>query len=135
MLPSLSKSTFPTRRKLSDAINKILRPYVKACRDIVLVGHDINQDIQYLESIGIAILEVKGMSLVVDSQSTHQAWKKSSNGRSLSAVLADLAIESKNLHNAGNDAVFTMRALIGVAIEDIRQKKVEEGGGTYEPPF
>lgn len=49
-------------------------------------------------------------------------------GRSLGAVLNDLEISHTYLHNAGNDAVYTMQAMLALAIEarleEVRQ--VEE---------
>lgn len=129
------KSTFPTRNQLTAAIDRVLKPYLDKSRAIVLVGHDIEQDLRYLESVGMRIRELKGASRMADSQLLHQSWKQDNNGRGLSSVLADLGIESRNLHNAGNDAVYTLRALMGVAIETHRQQEVEAAGGTYEPPF
>ena len=99
----------------------------------MLVGHDAKQDIQYLSSMGIDLLGMNGVVRVLDSQIIHQAWKSVDNGRGLESVLADLGVFSRNLHNAGNDAVFTLRALIGVAVEQVRQHEAELAGEEYCP--
>jgi hypothetical protein len=52
----------------------------------------------------------------LDSQVLHQAWQDSDSKRSLSTVLNDLEFRHTHLHNAGNDAVYTLRAVIGLAI-------------------
>ena len=106
---------------------------MEASREIVLVGHDTKQDIQYLASIGVDVTEMKSITRMLDSQAIHQAWKGIDSGRSLEGVLADLGIASKHLHNAGNDAVFTLQALIGVSIEAMRQCEAEMTGEEYEP--
>lgn len=111
----------------------IFGPYIDASREVVLVGHDAPQDIQYLKSLGVHISDIPAISQILDSQKIHQAWKGDTNGRKLETVLADLSIESKNLHNAGNDAVFTLRALVGVSLEALRQEKMQVNGEVYEP--
>lgn len=111
----------------------ILNPYIEASREIIFVGHDAKQDVQYLSAIGVEISHIPCITRVHDSQTLHQAWKKLDNGRGLHSVLSNLGITSNNLHNAGNDAVYTLRAFVGVCIEQIRQQKAEERGEEYEP--
>ncbi len=53
--------------------------------------------------------------------------KRESNPRSLGSILAELGIIGWNLHNAGNDAVYTLQAMIAIAIKHIDEKnKVKE---------
>lgn len=111
----------------------ILEPYTSASRKLLLVGHDVGADIKYLSEVGVGLLELPNLIGQLDSQMLHQYWRDLPNGRGLSGVLADLCIGSKNLHNAGNDAVFTLQAVISVAIESIRQIRVEEAGEEYTP--
>ncbi|KAL7938978.1 hypothetical protein V8C35DRAFT_289782 [Trichoderma chlorosporum] len=126
-------STFPEECELPEAILEILAPYVEKRRRLVFVGHDARQDIKYLSSVGFEILSLRGLVEQLDTKEIHQAWKELDNGKSLVSVLNDLSIRSKHLHNAGNDAVFTLRALIGVAIEEIREKEAKAKGEEYEP--
>lgn len=128
-----SKSTFPPKETLPGAILAVLNPYIEADRDIILVGHDTKQDIQYLASIGVDLLLVPSIRRTLDTQAIHQSWKDLDNVRGLSGVLGDLGLKWRNLHNAGNDAVYTLHALIGVAIEEKRQRKIEADGGEYKP--
>jgi DNA polymerase III alpha subunit (gram-positive type) len=114
----------------------IFNPFIEANRDLILVGHDTMQDVHYLAQVGIDIASMKSVSRILDSQKMHQAWRNFDNGRGLGAVLSDLEISHCHLHNAGNDAVFTLRAAFGVAIRQMQQKakatqiEAEENAGT-----
>ncbi|KAJ4229892.1 hypothetical protein NW759_003258 [Fusarium solani] len=119
---NFGKSTFPTKAKTKDAILAILDPYLKGSRNIAIVGHDINQDIKYLKSLGIDIEAVTNAYPPVDTKDIHQSWTNSNNGRGLSSVLLELGIASQNLHNAGNDAYYTLCAMIGIAIEGAKSE-------------
>jgi DNA polymerase III alpha subunit (gram-positive type) len=100
----------------------IFNPYIEASRDLVLVGHDTMQDVHYLAQMGIDVTSMKSVSRILDSQKMHQAWRNFDNGRGLGAVLSELDISHCHLHNAGNDAVFTLRAAFGVAIRQMQEK-------------
>ncbi|KAL7785521.1 hypothetical protein V8C37DRAFT_412904 [Trichoderma ceciliae] len=126
-------STFPEEFELPEAIEAILAPYKDKKRQLVFVGHDGRQDIKYLSSVGFEVLAMRGLVEQLDTKEIHQAWKDSEQGKSLLHVLNDLFIHSKHLHNAGNDAVFTLRALIGVAIEEIREQEAKAKGQEYTP--
>ena len=49
--------------------------------------------------------------------------KRETNPRNLGSILADLGIIGWNLHNAGNDAVYPLQAMIGIAIKHIEEKQ------------
>ncbi|KAL7950406.1 hypothetical protein V8C42DRAFT_306387 [Trichoderma barbatum] len=127
------KSTFPEECELPEAILDVLAPYIDEKRRLVFVGHDARQDVNYLSSVGFEVLSLRGLVEQLDTKEIHQAWKELENGKSLVSVLGDLSIHSKHLHNAGNDAVFTLRALIGIAIEEIREKEAKAKGEEYQP--
>lgn len=128
-----SISTFPEECELPEAILSVLAPYTGKKRRLVFVGHDARQDIKYLSSVGFDVLALRGLVEQLDTKEIHQAWKESEQGKSLASVLSDLSIHSKHLHNAGNDAVFTLRALVGVAIEEIREMEAKAKGKEYKP--
>jgi DNA polymerase III alpha subunit (gram-positive type) len=117
MLTSSSKSTFPVEADLLEAIMEILNPYIEAERDLVFVGHDFKHDEQYLASLGLRVASLMRQRETIDTQAMHQAWSGRDNGCGLRGVLGDLELESKHLHNAGNDAVYTLRAMIGLSIK------------------
>ncbi|GKT44033.1 good for full DBP5 activity protein 2 [Colletotrichum spaethianum] len=101
-------------------------------RNIVLLGHDLRSDLGYLDSMGVELWSVGGvMSRTLDTKDMHQAWRQETQGRSLGLVLTDLGIQHSNLHNAGNDAAYTIQAMIGLAVAARAkkdQKKLNMGG-------
>lgn len=110
-----------------------MKPYTDQNRQLVLVGHDMGQDIDYLKQVSFDVEKMNNLMGHCDSKIVHQAWKDVTSGRSLRAVLGDLDIESKHLHNAGNDAAYALRALIGVAVEELRERKLEAQGIDFAP--
>lgn len=85
-------------------------------RPIVLVGHDIASDINYLNSMDTDIGDIPGFSCTADTKDMHQLWRESSIGRSLGNILDDLLIPHTHLHNAGNDATYTLQAMLALAL-------------------
>jgi hypothetical protein len=83
---------------------------------IMLIGHDLKGDVGYLNKLGFAPSHVAGR---FDTQRLARISKKSPPG--LSKLLTALSINATNLHNAGNDAAYTLQALVGVAVQEFRQ--------------
>lgn len=100
---------------------------------MVFVAHDTKQDIKLLHKIGVDVSTLPGMVGEVDTAVLHQAWRSSDNSRSLGSVLGDLCMAHQHLHNAGNDAVYTLRAMIGLAKEQPRKDEAELKGEEYVP--
>ncbi|KAI0456116.1 hypothetical protein F5B21DRAFT_468756 [Xylaria acuta] len=86
-------------------------------RPVVIVGHDIGQDLNYLLKIGYNPWCVPQIVDEVDTKTTFQRIQRSPNGRGLAMVCAELGIPGYHYHNAGNDAVHTLRAMITMAIK------------------
>ncbi|CZS95746.1 uncharacterized protein RCO7_08741 [Rhynchosporium graminicola] len=99
----------------------------KPKRNIILVGHDVGADVHFLQSIGYDIHNLSNLLEQADTAIMWRYLKRESNPRNLGSILADLGIIGWNLHNAGNDAVYTLQAMIGIAIKQIeeKQKKLE----------
>ncbi|RGP75616.1 qde-2-interacting protein [Fusarium sporotrichioides] len=113
------KSIFPQKAELQETIMGIFQPYLVSEREIIVVGHDVRQDITYFNQIGIDLRALAGLTEPVDTQHLHQAWCSSTNGRGLVTVLNDLNIPNKHLHNAGNDAHYTLCAMLGIAVQEV----------------
>ncbi|KEY70266.1 hypothetical protein S7711_04374 [Stachybotrys chartarum IBT 7711] len=109
-------SVFPPKADLASAIMKIINPHIRAERELVFVGHDFKNDMQYLVRLGIDIKKLQRRPEPVDTQAMHQAWREKTQGYGLRHVLNDVGIACKNLHNAGNDAAYTLRAMVAIAI-------------------
>jgi hypothetical protein len=87
-------------------------------RPIVLLGHNPDGDIRYLQTVGFNVYDNKSIREVLDTQLVYQALKDESNPRSLDSTLREFGIIPMNLHNAGNDAVYTMQALIAMTVAE-----------------
>ncbi|KAK0829044.1 hypothetical protein LTR73_004678 [Friedmanniomyces endolithicus] len=95
-------------------------------RTIVLLGHDINQDITYLHSIGFSVLNRSNLAEVLDTATMFKSYTRDNNATSLGKVLYHFDIDGWNLHNAGNDAVYTMQAMLAIAVKAAAEKGSEE---------
>ncbi|KAM0698982.1 hypothetical protein Q7P36_001026 [Cladosporium allicinum] len=83
---------------------------------IMLVGHALSNDTEYMRRLKFTPKHVSGQ---IDTQKLARISKKQPPG--LTKLLAALSIDAKNLHNAGNDAAYTLQALVGVAVQEHRQ--------------
>jgi DNA polymerase III epsilon subunit-like protein len=107
-------------------VENLLRSWVAPTgdrRDIVLVGHGVGDDINYLKTVQF---DVRTASNVVATADTHRINGKSGQ-TSVAKLLTALAFDSAEdleqrqwLHNAGNDAVWTMKALVAIAQAEMR---------------
>ncbi|KAL8638328.1 MAG: hypothetical protein Q9228_004515 [Teloschistes exilis] len=85
-------------------------------RQLVLVGHDVQNDVEYLRKIGYDVANLSNLIEAVDTADLYRAWKHEQNPTNLGAILLALELVGWNLHNAGNDAAYTLQALIGITI-------------------
>lgn len=72
-------------------------------RNIILVGHDIKADIEYLRSIGYELGNVSGILEAIDTADIFRVLKHEQQPRSLGGLLLDLELIGWNLHNAVSD--------------------------------
>lgn len=86
-------------------------------RNLILVGHDVMQDVEYLDKVGYHILERTNFMDTQDTVNMYRTYNQEPNARSLGSILADLGLASWFLHNAGNDAVYTMHAMIAMCVK------------------
>ncbi|KAG6000938.1 hypothetical protein E4U21_004862 [Claviceps maximensis] len=112
------QSTFPDEWELIDTLDSILGSYTRDPEtDVLLVGHDIQSDVRFLAGAGYDVVQALGSVHVIDTQILHQAWNAGKQARKLQRVLSDLCIPYAYLHNAGNDAMYTLRAMITMGVE------------------
>ncbi|KAI9050016.1 hypothetical protein LZ554_006161 [Drepanopeziza brunnea f. sp. 'monogermtubi'] len=96
-------------------------------RSIILVGHDVGADINFMQSIGYDVTNLPNLLEQADTAVMWRYLKRELNPRNLASILAELGIIGWNLHNAGNDAAYTLQAMVGIAVKHIddKQKKRE----------
>ena len=104
-------------------------------RRVVLVGHNPAADVAYLQSIGVSIAQDRsadgGPSSyfldVLDTATLFRTYRGEAATRTLGNVLNAFNLVGWNLHNAGNDAHYTMEAVIHIALNSRRH--AEPGTG------
>jgi len=93
---------------------------------VILVGHSIDGDIEALRGIGLDLQDM--FDKVLDIALLHQGRHHLSQKRSLSKILDESDIVYQNLHNAGNDAHYTLCG--GISL--LRKWGFEDLGGSLE---
>lgn len=91
-------------------------------RNIILVGHDVDADIRFLRQVGYEVNNLK-LHECCDTTLMWRALKREVNSRSLTTILAEIGITGWNLHNGGNDAVYTLQAMLGIACKHLVDRK------------
>ncbi|KAL8673328.1 MAG: hypothetical protein Q9168_002252 [Polycauliona sp. 1 TL-2023] len=85
-------------------------------RQLILVGHDIRMDIDYLRKLGYDVSNLSNLIEPLDTADLYRAWKHQQNPTKLGTILMEMEMIGWNLHNAGNDAAYTLQALIGIIL-------------------
>ncbi|KKK14207.1 hypothetical protein P175DRAFT_0515516 [Aspergillus ochraceoroseus IBT 24754] len=88
-------------------------------RPIVLVGHSLAADIQFLQLHHIDVSS-KNANIVdfIDTAELFRAMHGEAQPRSLGGVLDQLGMIGWHLHNAGNDACYTLQTMVAVLVKD-----------------
>ncbi|KAL2164596.1 hypothetical protein VTH06DRAFT_3813 [Thermothelomyces fergusii] len=92
----------------------------KRPRPVILVFHESSSDIKYLKFVSYHVEAARNVIDVIDTRTMHQHLVRSNDSASLASVLFHLGIPSQFLHNAGNDAVYTLQAMVGLAAKKLK---------------
>ncbi|KAH9853500.1 hypothetical protein C2E23DRAFT_777126 [Lenzites betulinus] len=126
---NFGKSEVVTRHEFKRRIQELVGK-LREAGPVFLVFHDHSQDVKYLKSDMVQAVErleyllpdspQTGELYVVDTADLFCALEgdASNNRRSLERVCRHLQIPTNYLHNAGNDAHYTLDALISMASGD-----------------
>lgn len=93
-------------------------------RNLIIVGHDLGQDINYCHQVGFSVLNRGNIIDTADTATMWRTFTKDPNPRSLGSIINHFDFTGWHLHNAGNDAVYTMQAMLAIAV----QSAVDRGG-------
>lgn len=119
-------SKLPTEEDIAESYEKIvegkeetdeMEQNVEEKRKIVFLGHNPSSDISFLRQVGYDVLNLSNLLETWDTAALYRAHKREPNAKSVGNILAELGLEGWNLHNAGNDAVYTMWILIATCIQ------------------
>lgn len=69
-------------------------------RNIILVGHDIKSDINFMRKIGYDVSNLSNVLEAIDTADIYKALKQEGQSSSLGKVLLELGMTGWNLHNA-----------------------------------
>ena len=69
-------------------------------RNVVLVGHNIRSDIDYMRTIGYDVGNLTNLIEAIDTSNLFRAFKHEQNPRNLGSVLLEFELTGWNLHNA-----------------------------------
>lgn len=94
-------------------------------RNIVFLGHDTQQDVQYLRKIGYDVTNLSNLLETQDTSIMFRAFSEEPNPRNLGYVVSLFGIEPWNMHNAGNDAAFTVQAMLGLCVHEAANNRGE----------
>ena len=86
-----------------------------ALRHVVLVGHGLGNDLDFLKKAGSPSTELPNLARTMDTQSFLGTKRKPI---SLKLLLLAVGLKPQDLHNAGNDATYTLQALILLAVKE-----------------
>ncbi|KAH7411613.1 hypothetical protein DE146DRAFT_602960 [Phaeosphaeria sp. MPI-PUGE-AT-0046c] len=87
-------------------------------RKLVLLGHDTLGDIRYLQQLGYDPVRVENIIETMDTAKMYQAWRRDSQPTSLGRIMNDFDVAAWKLHNAGNDAVYTVQAMLAICVRE-----------------
>jgi hypothetical protein len=96
---------------LKEVVNALKKDIYHEEAPIVFIGHSVHEDIRYLKKLGV---EVPGTAIIFDTAHLYQAVSGASQAIGLGKMLDELQIEYFFLHNAGNDAHYTLEAFLAM---------------------
>ena len=109
---------------LEGCFNPSRSPYSSGTCKVVLVGHDVAGDVKYLKELGFDVNRM--ISDCIDTSDLYKASRRDSRQSALSTLLLQYGIAAKHLHNAGNDASYTLRVMVAIALDDFQNRRSAE---------
>lgn len=87
-------------------------------RNVVILGHATAGDIRYLQKLGFDPTKVENIIEALDTAVMYRAWRREQQSTGLTRILRSFGIDSFYAHNAGNDAVFTVQAMLAICVRE-----------------
>ncbi|KAF2640668.1 hypothetical protein P280DRAFT_469392 [Massarina eburnea CBS 473.64] len=87
-------------------------------RTLIFLGHDTLGDVKYLQQLGFDPLVLPNLIESLDTATLYRVWRRELQPTKLANILYDFDIAGFNLHNAGNDAMFTLQAMLGICVRE-----------------
>jgi hypothetical protein len=87
-------------------------------RNLIFLGHDTSADIRYLQELHYDPMKMENILEAMDTATMYKVWNRDQQTTSLGKILAKFDIIGWKLHNAGNDAVYTVQAMLGICVKE-----------------
>ncbi|USP80751.1 hypothetical protein yc1106_08025 [Curvularia clavata] len=87
-------------------------------RNIILLGHDTLSDVRYLQQLGYDPIKAENIIAIMDTATLYRVWHRDQQPTKLGNILCEFGITGWKLHNAGNDAVYTLQAMLGICVRE-----------------
>jgi hypothetical protein len=87
-------------------------------RNLIFLGHDTLGDVRYLQQLGYDPMKVENILEAMDTATMYKVWHREQQPTSLGRIMNYFDIEAWKLHNAGNDAVYTVQAMLAICVRE-----------------
>jgi hypothetical protein len=87
-------------------------------RNLIFLGHDTLTDVKYLQNIGFDPLVLPNLLEAQDSASLFRVWQRQEQTTKLAKILENFDIDYYGLHNAGNDAMYTVQSFLAICVRE-----------------
>lgn len=99
---------------------------LKLKRTLVLIGQQPEGDIRYLAKLGYNPLSEPNVLEILDTATLWRVYRRESQPTNLGSMLYHLDMVGWNLHNAGNDAAYTLKVFLGLCVREASQRGQKE---------
>ncbi|KAF1844507.1 uncharacterized protein K460DRAFT_404802 [Cucurbitaria berberidis CBS 394.84] len=103
---------------VSDIATLMSNTDVNEKRNIIFLGHDTLGDVKYLQQLGYDPMMVENILEALDTSVMYRVWRREQQPTSLGKILLAFDIPGFHLHNAGNDAAFTVQAMLAICVRE-----------------
>ncbi len=122
------QSEWISKQDVVSVLKGCFSPSRSACSsgtcNAVLVGHDVAADMKYLKEFGFDVARM--ISDCIDTSDLYKAPRRDGRQSALSTLLLQYGIAAKYLHNAGNDARYTLRVMVAIALDGSQNRRNAE---------
>ena len=100
-------------------------------RNIIFLGHNPASDVGYLKQLGYDPDTLLNLREYMDTAGLYRAHKKEAQPRGVGGILSEFDLTGWNLHNAGNDAVYTLWIFLATIVAEAeargKEAQIESG--------
>ena len=111
-------SARPSEDSTDDVADLLENVDLNEQRNIIYLGHSTQGDTTYLQQLGFNPLELTNIVETLDSAKLYRVWHRDMQATKLGNILYDFDIPGFSLHNAGNDAVYTVQAMLAILVRE-----------------